>query len=597
MPVYDRNTITRVQQANDILDVIAEHLSLTKKGREMVGICPFHEDHRPSLYVNPEKQIFKCFACGAGGSVFTFVQMQENLTFPQAIRRLAERAGIQIQANKTESPPAADTEKIARANIWAAKYFQKNLLASEQGKNARDYLKQRKISNQSFKNWQIGLALNSTNDLLQAAEKKNIPRDILKQAGLIVSRKDTETLSDKFINRLMFPITDVTGRPIGFGGRAMGKQSAKYINSPTTPLFDKSNSIFGLRQARREISASGTAIVVEGYTDCIMAHQFELNNVVATLGTSFTEGHARILKRYAKKIVLLFDSDAAGSEAANRALQICLSQRIGIQLASLPQGKDPCEFLLEEGKEKFQHIIENATNVLRFKWERLRQKFSDSDNLAEQKAAVHEYLDAIAASLLAGNIPAIEKGLFANRLSNIIGLSSREINTELQRRIRKKQKASTYNQHLQNRKVTKLDLGDGLFAAAQKEVLEVLLNEPNLFEIVKNKISAEAFDVPVLKKIAKILFENLNNEPEPALDAILIQTESVEATNAIIQLQQNGRKKQKYRSRLIDALNVFEKHQLQGQKTKIKNITDQKQFLRQYSKNIGKQNPRNVGMT
>jgi len=597
MPAYDRATITRVQHANDIVDVVAEHLSLTKKAREMVGLCPFHEDHRPSLYVNPEKQIFKCFACGAGGSVFTFIQMQENLTFPQAVRRLAERAGIQIQADKTDTTSSADTEQIARVNNWAAKYFQKNLLATNNGKIARDYLKQRKISNQSIKDWQIGLALDSQNDLLRTAEKKKIPRVIMKQAGLIIGQKDSETISDKFVNRVMFPIIDVTGRVIGFGGRALGNQPAKYINSPATVLFDKSNSIFGLQQARREISATGTAVVVEGYTDCIMAHQFGINNVLATLGTSFTEGHARILKRYAKKIVLLFDSDAAGSEAANRALDICLSQRIGIELASLPQGKDPCEFLLDEGKEKFRHIIDNAANVLRFKWERLREKFSTSDNLADNKAVVHEYLDAIASSLLSGSLPAIDKGLFLNRLSNILGLSGREINTELQRRIRKKQKASTYSRHLQNRKVTNLEMGEGLFAAAQREVLEVLLNEPKLFEIVKQKISAEDFDVPILRKIAKILFENLNNKQEPELYAILAQTESVEASNAVVQLQQNGREKQKYQNRLIDALNVFENHKIQKQKYEIKNITDQKQFLRQYSRNILKQNPRNIGMT
>lgn len=597
MPVYDRPTITKVQQANDIVDVVAEHLSLTKKGREMVGVCPFHDDHRPSLYVNPDKQIFKCFACGAGGSVFTFLQMQENLSFPQAVIRLAERAGIRIKETKADSQPTADTDKIARANTWAAKYFHKNLLVNEQGKKALEYLKQRKISKQSVEKWQIGLALNSTEALLRAAEKKNIPADLLKQAGLILQRKENGKLSDKFINRLMFPITDVTGRVIGFGGRAMGNQPAKYINSPTTPLFDKSSSIFGLQQARREISASGTAVVVEGYTDCIMAHQFGFNNVVATLGTSFTQGHARILKRYAKKIVLLFDSDAAGAEAANRALDICLTRRIGIKLACLPQGKDPCDFLLDEGKEKFLHILENSTDVLRFKWERLRQKFSSGENLDENKAAVNEYLDAIAAGLLSGSLPAIDKGLFVHRLSNIIGLTSREINAELHKRIRKKQRKSGYSQNLQNRKVRKLELGEGLFAAAQREILEVLLNEPKLFEIVKNKISADEFDVPVLRQIAKILFENLNNQAEPAIDAVLTQIESVEAGNALVQLQQNGLKKTNYRKVITDALKAFESHRLQKQKTEIKKITDQKQFLRQYSRNIVKQNPRNVGMT
>ena len=391
--IFDRTIVNQIQQANDIVDVISEHVSLKNKGREMVGLCPFHDDHRPSMNVNPTKQIFKCFACGAGGSVFSFVRMRENLTFPQTLQRLADRAGIKLQPLKTrDSKPKtdeADPNELARVNAWAAKYFQQNLQDKSKGKHARDYLAERKITPDSIKHWQLGLAV-VQNDLLRAAKAKNIPTRLLCDAGLVVTQNGS--LADKFVNRLMFTIADATGRVIGFGGRTLDDTGAKYINSPATALFDKSNSLYGLQHARQHIASSGVAVVVEGYTDTIMAHQLECRNVVASLGTSFTQGQARILRRYAKKVVLLFDSDAAGIEAANRALEVCVSQRIDIKLASVPEGKDPCDFLLSAGRKAFEKLLDSAVDIFDFKWNRLIESIGTTDTLIDHKAAVEEFL-------------------------------------------------------------------------------------------------------------------------------------------------------------------------------------------------------------
>ena len=374
--VYDYAAINRVQQANDIVDLIGEHVSLKRKGREWLGLCPFHEDHRPSLYVNPDKQIYKCFACGAGGDVLKFVQMREGLTFPQAIERLAERAGIQLQPVRRAAPQnpeqgeQADPNLLARANRWAMQFFQDCLNDPEKGKQARDYLAERQISPESIKTWRLGLAPNAVDALARAAVARKGSLRVLQQAGLI-----TGPNQDKFVNRLMFTITDVTGRVIAFGGRTLNGTGAKYVNSPTTVLFDKSNTLYGLEQARHEIVKTGTAVIVEGYTDVIMAHQFGCTNVVATLGTSLTTGHGRMLRRYAKNVVLLFDSDTAGMAAANRALEVCLSLHLDIKLAFVPQGKDPCEFLVVAGKEGFDEVVEQAVDVLQFKWEKLNETF------------------------------------------------------------------------------------------------------------------------------------------------------------------------------------------------------------------------------
>ncbi len=594
---FDQAVVNQVQQANDIVDVIGEHLSLKKKGREMVGLCPFHDDHRPSLYVNPGKQIFKCFACGAGGDVFKFVQMRENLSFSQAIERLAERVGIKLKlakAPKTKDQAMdVDPNKLAKVNAWAAAYFERNLADGEKGRRDRDYLAERQILPESIKKWRLGLAV-SNDDLFRAAKAKGIPVKLLEQAGLLVPQMGGANFADKFVNRLMFPIADVTGRVIGFGGRDLDQTGAKYINSPTTALFDKSNCLYGLEHARHHIGSTGLAVVVEGYTDCIMAHSKGCENVVATLGTSFTSGHGRLLRRYAKKVVLVFDSDTAGIEAANRALEVCLSQRIDISLASVPAGKDPCDFLLSEGQEPFERLVADAVDVFRFKWNRLTEAFQNEDTLVDNKAAVEEFLQTIATAVHAGNLSAIDRGLIVNRLSKIIGLDGKEINSQLRKRLKTAERIASYN--LENRKVRTADLGKGFFAAAQREILEVLLNEPGMFEVVQKDISRDVFDVPIYKEIAGILFDLLSEKPAATLAEVLARAESTEAGSVIVQLAQTGEEKGNFELRLSGALEAVKSAEEQSKRSRIKPTQDQIKFLRSFSETATRRDPRNVGM-
>ncbi len=589
--MFDNRIVLEVQQANDIVDVISEHVSLKKKGREMVGLCPFHDDHKPSMNVNSVKQIFKCFACGAGGDVFKFVQMRENLTFPQAIERLAERAGIKLKKLKTQNAKPktieVDPNRLARVNAWAAKYFQKNLQDGKKGKYARDYLEQRRINPESIRKWQIGLAIDSQDGLAKAAVTDKVPAKLLEQAGLTAGFNQ-----DKFTNRLMFTITDVTGRVIGFGGRTLNETGAKYINSPATALFDKSNSLYGLEQARHEIVSTGTAIIVEGYTDCIMAHQFGCCNVVATLGTSLTAGHGRILRRYAKKVVLIFDNDVAGMEAANRALDVCLSQRIDIKIAAVPEGKDPCDFILAAGKEGFEQLVTEAVDVFQFKWDRLKEKFEGDDTLAGKRAAIEEYLETITTGLLAGNVSDIDCGLRVNQISKIIGLDSKQINVELNKRLTRA--VRTANRNAQNRQVPEIDYGRGRFAAAQREVLEVLLNEPELFEQVKEKITAETFNVPILGQMAEILFDVLSADPKAPLRQVLARMESVQLSNCCMELAQAGEEKDNFEPRLAGALETIERYRKQDKM--FGTVEEQRQYLRRFGGSAGRENPRSIGM-
>ncbi len=566
----EHGVISRIQRSNDIVDVISEHVKLSRRGKEMVGLCPFHDDHRPSLYVNPDKQIFKCFACSTGGDVIKFVQMREGLSFMRAVERLAARAGIKIDFTKqTSDGPDSDIDpaEMEKVNRWAMQHWQKNLLNETGGARCRDYIQQRKISANCLAEFALGFAAEKWDDLLGTAKQKKISEELLLAAGLIV--KGEGGCYDKFRNRLMFPIIDASSRVIGFGGRTLGDDPAKYMNSPTTLIFDKSNCVYGLDKARHEIVAGGIAAVVEGYTDVIMAHQFGCKNAVATLGTSFTAGHARLLRRYAKNIVLIFDSDAAGAAAAERALEICLAERIDIKLVSVPQGKDPCDFVLAAGGEAFKQLIENAVDVMQYRWNRLTEKFDSGDNLTDRRAAIEEFLRSVATASKGKVIDVITYGLIINRLSRILQVPAEDIKRELSRR-HPSSRLVVINT-IDSAKVSSVELGSGFGAKAQAEIIEVLLNEPRLFESAARKVKTDDFDVPVLKEAWELIGKTAAENTEFSLTDMLAQTESEDVSSLIVRLSDNGQDTETLKSRLSGAISALEEYNSKklGRKPKV----------------------------
>ena len=588
----DHSQISRIQQANDIVDVISEHVKLTRKGKEMVGLCPFHDDHKPSMNVNPDKQIFKCFACSVGGDVIKFIQIREGLSFMRAVERLAQRAGIKLTLSKrTEGQQLeGDPADIEKVNKWAMKYWQKNLLSQPVGDGCRDYIKQRQITDKTSEEFALGFASEKWDDFLNAAKKK-IPEKLMLAAGLIVSNEQGNYY-DKFRNRLMFPIIDASSRVIGFGGRTLGDDPAKYMNSPTTIIFDKSNCVYGLDKARHEIVSSGTVAVVEGYTDVIMAHQAGCKNVVATLGTSFTTGHARLLRRYAKNIVLIFDSDTAGAAAAERALEICLAERIDIKLASVSQGKDPCDFVLARGGQAFKELMETATDVMQYRWERLAEKFGSSDNLADRRAATEEFLRSVAAASKGGTLDAIMHGLIVNRLSRILQIPAEDIRKELARRGGPSRQ--TVINIIENAKVSSVELGSGFGAKAQVEIIEVLLNEPRLLESAAKKIKAADFDVQVLREIWLLIEQASAGGTEYSLADLLAQTESKDVSSLMVKLSDNGQDVETLRKRLNGAMEAMDEYR--NKKGQADKKTDDSEMLKRISDIKAKPDRRNPGL-
>lgn len=586
---WDYSIISRIQQANDITDVIAEHLSLEKRGKELVGLCPFHTDHRPSLYINPAKQIFKCFACGVGGDVLKFIQMKENLSFPQTVERLAQRAGITLEAvhRPTEKTGEMDPVKLARMNQWVMGLWKENLWNAETGKAAREYLAKRRISEEMARSWNLGLAIEAWDDLLSKATAKKVAAKYLVQGGLAVE-KEHGGCYDKFRNRLMFPIEDVTGRVIGFGGRTLGDDPAKYMNSPATVLFDKSNSLYGLGRARQAIGKTGTVVLVEGYTDVMMAHQFGIENVVAALGTSLTSGHARILRRYAKRIVLVFDSDVAGKAAANRALDVCLSEKVDLQLAFVPEGKDPCDYLLEAGAEAFQQVIDTAQDVLEFKWQVLEEQLASGQSLTDRTEAIRQFLQTSASAISARSVDSVSRAVLLSRLGEVMKMPPSRIEQELVK-IQKQQARSERKDEGRSLPGAVMDSND-LVTRAQREIIETLLREPGCFAEVQSKLAACDFGPDSrMKEIAEAVFAVFEEQAsELSLSSLYGRLESPEAAYLLSEMDESAAQKENLRDQLVQAVQTLQqqKHRLRFDQMKQKLNKDEqlKEMLRQIAR-------------
>lgn len=384
---FENHDRDRVLDATDIVGLIGDHVALKPKGREFVGLCPFHDDRNPSMYVVPGKQIFHCFVCGAGGNAITFIMKHLGLSFPEALRYLADRAGIELAPQtrvqrkdgaERERATRAGKEEIARANVFAQEFFRAILQHKEHGAAARGVVERRGISAEMVELFGIGAAPERWDGLVQTAAKRGMPFGSLEEAGLIRQKRDGDGHIDVLRHRLIFPIHDASGRVIAFGGRRLNDEDEpKYLNSPETSLFNKSETLYGLRQATTAIRTQRRAIIVEGYTDVVACHQAGVCNAVATLGTALTELHARVLKRLCDEVVLIFDGDDAGQRAAERAFEIFFLEPVDVRVAVLPGGADPDDLLKREGgRELFEEVVGQARDVLAFRFDRLEAEMS-----------------------------------------------------------------------------------------------------------------------------------------------------------------------------------------------------------------------------
>ncbi|MGC8828790.1 MAG: DNA primase [Verrucomicrobiia bacterium] len=373
--------IEQIRSANDIVEVIGGYLRLKRSGAGFFALCPFHKEKTPSFYVNPQRQIFHCFGCHKGGNVFTFIMEYENVNFVEAVKMLAERAHIQIQFENIPIQEKQEKELLYDIHEQITRRWHSCLLNEAAGAVARDYLKKRGVSEEAIKIFRLGYAPESWDDTLNWGTSKGYPPDILEKAGLIVRRDEFKTSTarasdnfyDRFRGRLIFPICDEQGRVVAFSGRILNEneKTAKYLNSPETAIFRKSKIFYGLDKSKKAILDAGCAIVCEGQLDLISCYMNGIKNVVAPQGTAFTDEHCRILKRYTDEVVLCFDSDNAGQEAAIRAAPILFSYDIAVKVAIIPEPDDPDSFIKKFGSQKFQELINNARQFFDFYLDRL----------------------------------------------------------------------------------------------------------------------------------------------------------------------------------------------------------------------------------
>lgn len=499
MPYYSDELVEEVRSANDIVDVISGYVRLQKKGRDYFGLCPFHNERTPSFSVSQGKQMYYCFGCGAGGNALTFLMQYENATFQEALEILAQKAGIELPKYEMSGKERQEADKRARLleiNKAAAKYFYAQL-RMEQGRQGMEYFANRGLSPEIMKKFGLGYSNKFSDDLYQYLRKQGYEDSILKDSGL-VTIEESRGGRDKFWNRVMFPIMDVNHRVIGFGGRVMGQGEPKYVNSPETMIFDKSRNLYGLNIARS--SRRPGILLCEGYMDVIALHQAGFDNAVASLGTSFTQGHASLLKRYAKEVYCTFDSDGAGTKAALRAIPILKDAGISVKIISMKPYKDPDEFIRNEGADSYQERINNAKNSFMFEIEAMERDYDLTDpesktsfynGIAEKILQFEEelerdnYIEAVAKEYQIG---------YENLRKLVMHLGTRAGFGREARSLK-----SGVNENKKRAKE------DGI-KQSQKLMLTWLIEKPELFEVVAPYIGPEDFTEELYQKAAKEVF-------------------------------------------------------------------------------------------
>lgn len=505
---YSDELVEEVRQRNDIVDIISGYVNLKKKGGNYFGLCPFHNEKSASFSVSPGKQMYYCFGCGAGGNVFTFIMNYENYTFAEAIKLLADRAGIalpEIEDSKEAREKENRRKTLLQINKEAATYFYYQLRAP-QGRVGLDYLKGRQLSDETMNRFGLGYSNKTSNDLCQYLRHKSYPDELIRESGVAVFN-EKYGMSDKFWNRVMFPIQDVNHRVIGFGGRVMGEGEPKYLNSPETPVFDKSRNLYGLNFART--ARQDNIILCEGYMDVIAMHQAGFTQAVASLGTAFTSGQANLLRRYTENVILSYDSDGAGVKAALRAIGILKEAGLTGKVLNLEPYKDPDEFMKNLGREEFAKRLLQAENTFFFELRMMQKQYDLSDPEAKTK-----FYNEIAKKLC-GFSEEVERENYTEAVAekyNISMESLKKLVTGYAAKMGMAAEVIRPKQPVQQKNTPKEQQEN-----VQKLLLTWLVEEPHLYKKIKKYITPLSFTNELYRQVAQELFPKLEEgKPNPA---------------------------------------------------------------------------------
>lgn len=487
--------LEKVKYQNDIVDIISESVKLKRSGRNFSGLCPFHNEKSPSFSVSQDKQIYKCFGCGESGNVITFIMKKRNMQFVDAVKYLADRANITIETNQGNfSQKDQKRQLFYKVNVEAARFFFNNLRVS---KDSKEYFLNRGIKEETITKFGLGFAKDSWNSLIMHMKRLGYNDELLLEAGLASKSEKTGNKYDRFRNRVIFPVFDYRGKVIGFGGRVLDDSKPKYLNSPETLIFQKGVNLYGLNFALKNQIADRYFIMVEGYMDVITLHQFGITNVVATLGTALTTNQARLLKRYADKVIISFDADIAGQTATLRGLDILREAGFEIRVLNIPQGKDPDEYVRSNGKEAFIKLIKNAEGLIDYRIRKAAEglNLKDSNNLVLYGRRV--------TSILA-DVNSLEKDIYIKKISEQTSIKEQTLYDLLSKEMHKNANYE-HNRNNKDNGVVNLYV-EPPYVKAGRTLIKMYMEDDH-FNYINEMIDEDELILPVQKEIFTIIRE------------------------------------------------------------------------------------------
>jgi DNA primase len=521
--VFSEDIISRVRDSVDIVDLVSGYVSLKKTGKNHTGLCPFHAEKTPSFNVNPDKQIFHCFGCGAGGDVFKFIELQEGLNFPDAVRALAGRAGISLPTDsrsRGQDKKSEDERKVLLKIVAdAVEYFRKEL-EGPAGSAARAYLQKRGVTDAIVQDFALGYVKPEWDGLLRHLKQKGYAFGQMEKAGLIVKRSEGEGYYDRFRGRIIFPIRDIAGKVIAFGGRVMDDSLPKYLNSSETPLYSKSNTLYCLDMAKEFGRRQGYFIIVEGYLDAIACHQYGVRNAVATLGTALTEGHLRLMRRFSDKLVLIFDPDPAGVKASLRGFDLFMTSGMKVNVVSLPDGDDPDTFLQKHGHDAFAACLRKSAKFMDFVLEQVLKSGSLA-SIDDKVQKAEEMLGFIA------KIPSgIERDHYIRKTAEALDLNETVLRQEIPTHTRRAASASG------GAKGFVPVPAWGHRPKAEEILIHLMLKDEEIARSLKEQIQSQDFTDPLFQRVVQRIFGAL--EKTGRLDMGTLIQDGDEELNSLI---------------------------------------------------------------
>ena len=535
------NKIEEIRSAADIVDIISEFVQLRKRGKNFIGLCPFHSEKTPSFTVSEDKQIFHCFGCHAGGNIYKFLMEYEKISFIEAIQEVAARVGINLEYEVDTTGKDSEQEILYELNIQAARYFSDNLLNSPAGEIARKYFQERKIKPQIMRAFGLGHALNGWENFVEYAKSQKIDLERAIQLGLIGQQNDGR-LFDKFSDRIIFPIFSANGRVIAFAGRILENKegAAKYLNSPESMIYVKGRVLYGLSFSKDEIRKLDKAILVEGYMDLISLYQNGIKNIVAVSGTALTEDQVQLLSRYTKNVVLLFDADTAGIKASMRSIELLLKRDIEVKIATLPSGEDPDSYINKFGKDEFDELIRKAQNFLEYQtaYYESQHYFEDHSKTAE---AIRELV-----KLLALIEDELQRNLLLKSIAKKFNLREKLLETELDKIIKNQARQESVRQVVKDGRPNKekagmhfatLETKSGINYTLEKELVK-LLYEGNreIIELIFKHFSPDDFNYKFHQELVNLVYEANQNAEDLIVSSLIAKVKDEEQQAYLLEI-------------------------------------------------------------